>query len=57
MRRASSWTPSRRLPDSGMNIVVIELLVVVLPVLAFAIWEYVKVSRELEQEKHRDEES
>lgn len=40
-----------------MNIVVIELLVVVIPLLAFAIWEYIKVSRDLREEKRRDDDS
>lgn len=40
-----------------MNIVVIELLVVVIPLLGIAIWEYIRVSRDLEEEKRRDDES
>ena len=32
------------------------LLVIFVPLLAFAIWEYVKVSRDLERERRRDRE-
>jgi hypothetical protein len=39
-----------------VNIVVIELLVV-LPLLAFAIWEYIKVSRDLKEDQGRDDDS
>lgn len=38
-----------------MNIVVVELLVVFVPLLGIAIWEYVKVSRDLAEEDRRDE--
>lgn len=37
-----------------MNFVLIELLVFGLPLLGFAVWQYVSVSRELERDKERD---